>query len=233
MAEAVETANVSFAANGGTGMGYLARPSSGTHPGVVVIQEWWGLEDHIKDVVNRFAQQGFVALAPDLYHGQVTAEPDEARKLAMELVRDQAMKEMEGAIDYLLSRDDVQPKRAGVIGFCMGGGLALALACRSSKVGAVADFYGGGRDDLDMVKGLSGPLFGAFGEADSGIPLERIDALRSSLAAHGKEFEVIVYPGAPHAFFNDTRPSYRAEAASDAWQRSLELFRRALYAAPV
>jgi carboxymethylenebutenolidase len=208
----------------------VARPSGdGPDPGVIVIQEWWGLEEHIKDVARRFAAEGFVALAPDLYHGEVATEPDEARKLAMAMDRDAAAKEIEGAIAYLRSRAYVEPKKVGVIGFCMGGSLSLFTACRNPNVGAAAVFYGGSMGDLGQVKQLHGRLFGAYGEEDHGIPLERIEELRAALQAADKQYEIKVYPGAPHSFFNDTRESYRPEAARDAWAKSLELFRAELH----
>jgi carboxymethylenebutenolidase len=223
------TENVEYPSNAHTGVGYVARPEgAGPFPGVIVIQEWWGLEEHIKDVARRFAAEGFVALAPDLYHGEVATEPDEARKLAMAMDRERAAKEIDGAITYLRGLSYVEPKQVGVIGFCMGGGLALLTACRNEHVGASAVFYGGPMGDLDQVKQLHGAIFGAYGGADQGIPRERVDALRQALESAGKQAEIKVYPGAPHSFFNDTRDSYRADAAQDAWAKSLALFRQQL-----
>ena len=134
---------VEFPSNGQTAQGYLATPSSGAGPGVVVIQEWWGLVPHIKDVCDRFAAEGFAALAPDLYHGESTTEPDEAGKLMMALNIEQAAKDMSGAVDYLQASDAERGQGVGVIGYCMGGGLALVLACqRPDEVKAVAPYYG-------------------------------------------------------------------------------------------
>ncbi|HZQ35055.1 MAG TPA: dienelactone hydrolase family protein [Dehalococcoidia bacterium] len=223
------TESVTFPSNGGQGMGYLARPDDGAaHPGVVVIQEWWGLEEHIKDVARRLAREGFVALAPDLYHGRVTGEPDEARKLAMGLDRDRAVKDLDGAVDFLCGMSQVAPKQVGMVGFCMGGGLTLLMACRNADLGAAAVFYGGNMGSPDLLRQLHCPLFGAFGERDEGIPLERVEALKEGLQQSGQPVEIRIYPGAPHAFFNDTRPSYRPEAAQDAWQRTLALFHERL-----
>jgi carboxymethylenebutenolidase len=119
-------ADIHFPSNGHDAMGYLARPAGdGVHPGVVVIQEWWGLNDHMRDLTERFASAGYVALTPDLYHGRVVSEPDEARKEAMGLDRERAAKEIDGAVAYLRSQPYVSPKKIGVVGFCMGGGLAL------------------------------------------------------------------------------------------------------------
>jgi carboxymethylenebutenolidase len=225
------TEMIEYPANGATGSGYLARPDDGAqHPGVVVIQEWWGLEEHIKDVARRCAREGFVAIAPDLYHGQVTAEPDEARKLAMGLDRERAAKDMDGAVTHLQKLPSVRPQRVGMVGFCMGGSLTLFMACRNRGVGAAAVFYGGNPGGPEQLRQLQCPLFGAFGEDDESIPPDRIAALREGLQESGQPIEVIIYPGAPHSFFNDTRPSYRAEAAADAWKKTLTLFRARLHA---
>jgi carboxymethylenebutenolidase len=232
MAESLITENVEFPSNGAKGSGYIARPAGGgARPGVIVIQEWWGLEEHIKDVARRFARDGFVAIAPDLYHGKVATEPDEARKLAMAMDRERAAKDIDGAVAYLQGLPSVAPKHVGVVGFCMGGSLSLFLACRNPGVGAASVFYGGNIGEPEQLKRLNCPLFGAFGEKDDGIPMERVDALREGLKPSGQELEIKVYPDAPHSFFNDTRPSYRPEAAKDAWQKTLDLFRSHLTAA--
>lgn len=226
----VRTEQVTFPADGGTGQGYLALPEGpGPHRAVVVIQEWWGLDEHIADVTRRFAEAGFVALAPDLYHGQVAAEPDDAQKLAMGLAIPEATKEMAGAAAYLAGRDDVAPKRVGAIGFCMGGTLALVLAAASPQVGAVASFYGGRPLSADDLRTIAAPVLAIFGERDQGIPPERHAALDTTLNDLGVPHAIYVYPGAPHAFFNDNRAhSYRPEAARDAWARTLAWFEKYL-----
>jgi len=215
---------IQFAANGGDAPGYLVRPEDdGPFPGIVVIQEWWGLDDHIKDVAERFAAEGYVALAPDLYRGEVAAEPDDARRLAMELELDQALVDIQGAVNYLLAQPDVEPKQAGVIGFCMGGRLTMMMSYRGENVGAAIVFYGGGVQPTDEeLKAISAPLLGIYGEADEGIPVDRIQEWDSKLDVFGKVHEIHIYPDAPHAFFNDERPSYRATASADAWTRTLE-----------
>ena len=134
---------IEFPSNGTTGQGYLATPEVGAGPALVVIQEWWGLVDHIKDVCDRFAAEGFTALAPDLYRGESTTEPDEAGKLMMALNLERAAKDMSGAIDWLTSSDKVRGDGVGVVGYCMGGGLALVVGCqRPDQVKAVAPYYG-------------------------------------------------------------------------------------------
>jgi carboxymethylenebutenolidase len=227
------TQNITFPANGAEGSGYLARPGDDTpRPGVIVIQEWWGLDDHIRDVAERVAREGYVALAPDLYHGKFATEPDEARKLAMGMNREQAVKDLLGAVKHLLSMPQVAPKRVGCMGFCMGGSMTLALAAASPDVAAGAPFYagvvgqqpGGG----DMIGRIQAELFCAFGADDGSIPVDSVRAFEQRLRDDGKKAEVKVYEGAPHSFFNDTKPSYRAAAAHDAWERTIDLFRRTL-----
>jgi carboxymethylenebutenolidase len=217
---------VSFPASGGSGQGYLALPEGpGPHRAVVVIQEWWGVDEHIKDVVRRFAAEGYAALAPDLYHGAIAAEPDEARKLVMQMQIPEATKEMAGAAAYLAGRPDVEPKQVGAIGFCLGGSLALMLAASSPQIGAVASFYGGRELPPDQLGKIRAPVLAIFGEKDDGIPPERHAALDRAFNNSGLKHAIYVYPGAPHAFFNDARPDhYRPQAAQDAWARALAWF---------
>jgi carboxymethylenebutenolidase len=225
-----QTSMVEFAANGGSAPGYLARPEGDSPvPGVVVIQEWWGLNDHIKDVANRFANAGYAALAPDLYHGHIAAEPDEARKLAMELQYPQAIKDMQGAVNYLIAQPFVQPKQVGMIGFCMGGRLSGLMAYNGRNIGAIAAFYGvAALSDEDAAKVVV-PLLAIYGETDQGFPPDLIRANDDKLTALNKPHEVIVYPGAPHAFFSDTRPHiYHPQAAAAAWDRTLAWFKQYL-----
>ncbi|MBI2886205.1 MAG: dienelactone hydrolase family protein [Chloroflexi bacterium] len=218
------------AGNGAQVPGYLARPTTpGRYPGVVVIQEWWGLEEHIKDVARRFAGEGFVAIAPDLYHGKIAAEPDEARKLAMEMDRERATVEITSALDYLLTSGYVAGDRVGVIGFCMGGGLSLLTACKSPRVGAAVVFYGGNPNPIDQVANIKGPVLGIYGEADQGLFPDAVNQLRQALQQHRILHEVYTYPDAPHSFFCDARPQiYRGEAARDAWAKTLAFYRRHL-----
>ncbi len=219
-----DTSMIEFAANGGTAPGYLARPDAPA-PAVVVLQEWWGLNDHIKDVTRRFAEAGYAALAPDFYRGEVAAEPDEARKLAMELQYPQVQADVQGAIDYLLAQPFVQPKRIGAIGFCMGGRLVGRLAMTARDLSAAVAFYGVPALSDEEAAAVSAPLLAIYGENDGGFPPDLIRANRDKLAAAGVPHEIVVYPGAPHAFFNDARPHiYQAEAAQDAWQRTLDWF---------
>lgn len=226
----LRTETIEFPTNGETGSAYLAIPEGdGPFPGVIVVQEWWGLDAHIKDVADRFAREGFVALAPDLYHGKVTTEPDEAQKLMMSLNMPRATKELVKAAESLASRPEVAGRGIGAIGFCMGGGLALNLACESPQVRAVAPFYGANPTPVDKVRNLAGPVLVVHAEQDTWVNESVRKELESALKDAAVQHEVRVYPGTQHAFFNDTRPGvYNEEASDDAWRRALTLFRENL-----
>jgi len=223
----VRTDTVEFPADGETGRGFLALPvGDGPFPGVIVVQEWWGLDGHIKDVAERFARGGFAALAPDLYHGKVAKEPDEAQKLMMSLNTGKASNELARGGDYLASRPEAAGRGIGATGFCMGGGLALTLACDSPHIRAAAPFYGINPSPVDKVANLRGPVLAVYAENDGWVTEEVREQLRKALSQHGIEHEIKVYAGTDHAFFNDTRAEvYNRDAANDAWERVLSLFR--------
>jgi len=205
-------------------MGYLARPAGNeAKPAVVVIQEWWGLDDHIKDVARRFAEQGYVALAPDLYHGVVATEPDEARKLVMELDMAEAVKEIQRGIDFLQAQAYVAGPKVGIVGFCMGGGLVLQTALAEDDLAAGVVFYGRPLEP-DQAKQVKAPILGLYGRNDQGIPVDAVEAMHAAFNEATIQNEVHIYDGAGHAFFNNTRDSYNQQAASDAWQRALAWF---------
>lgn len=220
---------VTFKANGRTADGYLAKPSSGKGPGVVVVQEWWGLVGHITDIVDRFAAEGFVALAPDLYHGEKTKSPDDAGKLMMALNIAEAAKDLRGAADYLAGLDGVSPDRVGVVGFCMGGQLALyAATVYPERIGATVDFYGVHPSVKPDVSRLSGPVLAHFATRDKSTPPDVANALVKQIRDAGKQVEAYFYE-ADHAFFNDQRPTvYNADAAKLAWTRTVDFLRKAL-----
>jgi len=215
---------VEFKSNGGTSTGYLAGTSG---PGVIVIQEWWGLVPHITDIADRFAAEGFVALAPDMYHGEMTDEPDMAGKLLMSMNLATAGKDLSGAVDILQERTG--RTKVGVTGFCMGGGLALMAAClRPDAIAAAAPFYGGMRPDTVIEwDNLAAVVEGHYAATDRGTSApEAVKELEATLRAKGKNATFHVYPGTQHAFFNDTRPEvYDAAVAKTAWDRTLALFR--------
>lgn len=215
---------------GGTLTAYVARPAgAGRWPAVIVIQEWWGLNEHIQDVTRRFAAEGFVALAPDLYHGKVVSEPNEARKLVMQLDMDSAVREIQRGIDYLLSQPAVAGETVGVTGFCMGGGLTLMTALVEPRVGAAVPWYGQTLT-ATQAAAVKAPVQGHYGSLDGGIPVASVTRMGESLTAAGVPNEMHVYEGAQHAFFNDTRPSYSPEAAQLAWTRTLAWLRKYLRA---
>ncbi len=209
--------------------GYLAEPENGSGPGVVVIQEWWGLVDHIKDVCDRFAAEGFVALAPDLYHGKTTKSPDEAGKLMMALRIDEAERDLSAAVEYLTTLDSTTSERVGVVGFCMGGALSLYTATKNPNIGACVVFYGGHPKVKPDLPNLHAPVLGLYAEKDGFVTPDSVHQLERQLKSLGKQIEARIYPGADHAFFNDTRPEvYNAEAAADAWQRTVAFLREHL-----
>lgn len=219
--------SITFKSNGGPCTGYIAGDEG---PGLVVIQEWWGLNDHIKDLVDRFGAQGFVAIAPDLYHGESSTEPDGAGKLMMALNIVEAARDMSGAIDVLQQRTG--RTKVGVVGFCMGGGLALMAAChRPDAVAAVAPFYGlipwvGAQPDWSA---LAAKVEGHYAANDGYFTPDNVAALQAQLRDLGKDATLHVYDGVDHAFFNDTRPEvYNAAASATAWERTIDLLRTSL-----
>lgn len=214
---------VSFEANGRRVEGYLATPSA-PGPGVVVVQEWWGLVPHIQDVCDRFAAHGFLALAPDLYHGVATTEPDEAGKLMMQLKQDAALADLSGAVEHL--RQMAVGGAVGATGFCMGGALTLALAAKGG-VAAAVPFYGIPREDPGYEE-ISCPVLGHYAELDGWTP-DEVQALFADLRSKGVQAVAHIYPGTSHAFFNSTRPRVYDEAAAQlAWARTLGFFREHL-----
>jgi carboxymethylenebutenolidase len=195
----------------------------------VVIQEWWGLVPHIEQLADRLADAGFVALAPDLYHGKTTGSGDEAGKLMMSLRIDEAARDLAGAVTYLKEQAGVTGKRIGTIGFCMGGALSLYAACANPDVGACVVFYGGHPNVKPDLESLQAPVLGLFAGRDTFVSPTVVADLDHRLTALGKRHDFHTYEHAQHAFFNDSRKEvYDAGAAADAWSRTLAFFRREL-----
>ena len=216
---------VNFKSNGGTCDGYLAIPDSGSGPGVIVLQEWWGLVPHIKELCDRFAAAGYVALSPDLYHGESTTSPDDAGKLMMAINIAETEKDMAGAITHLLSLDACTSATVGVVGFCMGGQLSLYAACANSTVSACVMYYGIHPDVHPDIPSLNAPFMGFFAENDPMVTPDAAKALEKELTDAGKSADVTVYEGADHAFFNDTRSEVYHEAhAKDTWDKVLAFY---------
>jgi carboxymethylenebutenolidase len=219
---------VTFKANGRTAEGYLAKPA-GSGPGVIVIQEWWGLVPHIEKIADRFAAEGFFALAPDLYHGEKTTSPDQAGKLMMAMKIDEAAKDLAGAIDYLQQQKGVTGSKVGTVGFCMGGALSLFAASKNPDVGACVVFYGGHPNVKPDLPSLKAPVLGLWAGKDGFVTPQVVQELDQQLAKLGKRHQFHTYPNAQHAFFNDTRADvHDPTAAADAWKKTLEFFRREL-----
>ncbi len=228
MAE-ITTTTVSYKTDGGEATGYEAKPEgAGPFPGVIVIMEWWGIDPHIKDVTERFAREGYHAVAPDIYHGTVIdyENREGAMEMTRSLDRDLAVKEIDAAIRHIKGQSSSNQK-VGVIGYCMGGGLVLLTAIASNDVDAANVYYGGNPNPIELVEQIQCPILGLYAEHDE-ANRPAVPAMEEALTRYGKEHELIVYPDAPHAFFNDLRPSYREEASKDAWQRTLTFFKQHL-----
>ena len=218
MAEIVE-----FASNGGTASGYLARPSGGSGPGLLVIQEWWGVDDSLKATADRLAAAGFMALVPDLYHGEVAGhdEMDRAAHLMQSMPADRAGRDMSGAVDFLAALDDVTGDGIGVVGFCMGGMLSLIIAAnRPDRVTAVVPFYGFPQGDTepDWTK-LTAAVRGHMAEHDDFFGPEAARALEAKLQAMGKDVVLTVHPGTGHAFMgpHNALGTLNEELAAELW----------------
>jgi len=221
---------IQYKANGQTTPAYVAHPRQ-PGPGVIVIQEWWGLVPHIERVADRFAEAGFVALAPDLYHGEQARSPDEAGKMMMALRIDDAARDLAGAVDRLVEESEVTSPKGGTVGFCMGGALSLFAACGNPEVAACVVFYGGHPNVKPALASLRAPVLGLYAGKDSFVTPDVVNELDRQLTALGKRHEFHTYPDAQHAFFNDNRPEvFDPSAAGDAWARTLAFFRRELQA---
>jgi carboxymethylenebutenolidase len=208
---------------------YRAVPPSGRGAGVLVIQERWGLVDHIRDVCDRLAREGFVALAPDLYRGEAGAEPDAAGRLMMDLEIPRALGDLDAAVLELLNTHAAEGPRVGVAGFGMGGQLALAAGSRNRRIGAVADFYGVHPHVTLDLSHCEAPVLAVFAENDEFIPPEAVSRLADELEAAGVRASVRTVPGTRHAFMNDSRPDvYDATAAAEGWDAMLSFFRAEL-----
>lgn len=227
---ASETAQ--FVSDQATIKAFLAHPTQRPPaPAVVIIHEWWGLNDHIKDLARRFAGEGYVALAPDLYSrlgNKVTSDPNEAATLMNALSSQHALRDLNASVLYLKRQSFVEPLSIGVVGFCMGGTLALTLATHNSDLKAAVIFYGK-VPPIETLEYLLCPVLYHYGEQDGWVTKQEVDRLRQGLAQFGKPGEVAVYADGPHAFFNDTRPDvYREREAKQAWQRTLRFLKQHL-----
>lgn len=218
--------NVEFATNGHTAYGYLEKPETGGGPGVIVIQEWWGLTTHIADITRRLAAEGFVALAPDLYGNRVTHDREEAMKMRQQLDEAEASKILSGAVDYLIGVEGVTSQTVGAIGFCMGGGFVLSLAAEAGdKVSAAVPFYGMS-GDVDLNR-ITADVQGHYGREDRGITVESAEQAFATLAARGTGTAELNIYDAGHAFLNDENliGTYDPDNAQLAWERAVAFLR--------
>lgn len=203
---------------------YVATPASGHGPGLVVLQEWWGLVPQIRDVCDRLARAGFVAMAPDLYRGESTTDPDEAGRLMMELEIERAGRDLGATVEVLRRDPATDGAKIGCIGFCMGGQLALYAACLRPEIAAVVDCYGVHPNVSLDLEACRAKVLGVFAENDDFIPASDVRALEQALSGAGVDAKVLTYIGVQHAFLNDARPDvFDAETAAEAW-RDIETF---------
>jgi carboxymethylenebutenolidase len=221
---------VTFDSLAGKGSGYLVDPGTkGKHPGLIVIQEWWGLNDWVRDQAERYAKEGYVALAPDLYRGKIATTPDEAHELMRGMPQDRAVADLKAAFRYLADRKDVDASRIGVIGWCMGGGLALDLTLAEPKIAATVINYGHLVADPATIAKIHSPILGNFGAEDRGIPPADVKAFESALKKDNKSVDIKIYDGAGHAFMNpNNKGGYVKSAADDAQARIDKFLRESL-----
>jgi carboxymethylenebutenolidase len=225
---------IEFPTGAGSAPGYLAVPAAAHGPATIILQEWWGVDDHIRSVCDRLAAAGFFALAPDLYRGQTTTQPSEAEQKMMALSMDLAEQDMCGAAEFLASQPGVEGPGVAAVGFCLGGGLALWAAATCPNITAAVTYYyvmPHGKPDFAQIKG---PVLGHFGTADAFISLKDAKLLEMELRTAGVDVIFDKYTGAGHAFFNDTNRlgTYDAQAAERSWERTVTFLRGAL-ATPV
>jgi carboxymethylenebutenolidase len=233
MAESIRETMVQYPSGNVTMKAFVAAPNTrDRRPTVIVIQEWWGLTDHIKDIARRFAAEGYVAIAPDLYSRlghALTTDAGEAGKLMNTLKQEDGLNDLNATVNYLKSAPEVDGARIGVTGFCMGGSYALMLPCVNPEIKAAAPFYGQVPNPDAPLQKLACPVLYIYGEDDGWITKADVQRLAAALKKYNKPGEIKTYPGAPHAFFRDTDPSvYRPEAARDAWARTKAFFKQHL-----
>jgi len=207
---------------------FVAEPAdAASSPAAIVVQEWWGLNDHIRDIARRLAREGYFAIAPDLYSRQgnrLATDPNEAARLMGGLRKEDGIADLQSTVQWLRAQTETRSSRIGITGFCMGGSYATLLPCESKEIAAAAPFYGEIPPD-EKLQRLGCPIFYAYGENDGWIQRADVERMAASLKKFEKNGEVKIYQGCSHGFFNDTRPDvYRVDEAKDAWERTLKLF---------
>ncbi|HXM92903.1 MAG TPA: dienelactone hydrolase family protein [Candidatus Dormibacteraeota bacterium] len=226
-AHPVKTETVHYNSGDETVSGFLALPKGGgKHPALIVIHEWWGLNDQVKEDAQKFAAEGYVTLAVDLYRGKAATSPDEAHELMRGLPEDRGIRDLEAAFAYLAARPDVKADKIGVVGWCMGGGWAIKLAVQEPKLAACIVNYGSLPIDPENISKIKAPVLGNFGAEDRGIPPSAVRAFEKAMK---EAVDIKIYDGAGHAFENpNNKDGYRAEAAADAWNRMFAFLKRTL-----
>jgi carboxymethylenebutenolidase len=230
IADAPKTETVQFASGKETIGGFLALPDKpGPHPAMIVVHEWWGLNDWVKEQTVKLAEQGYVALAVDLYRGKVAADPSEAHELMRGMPQDRAIQDLKSGFVFLANRKDVLPNRIGSIGWCMGGGLSLQLAIHVPRLAACVVNYGSLPTDPNDIQNIIAPVLGNFGAEDRGITPADVKAFEKTMQGMNRRVDFKIYEGAGHAFENPSNTTgYRPEAAADAWARTLAFLHKAL-----
>jgi len=226
-AETTKTQTVQYPSGNETVSGYLVTPTtSGKHPAIIVIHEWWGLNDWIREQARKFGELGYVTLAVDLYRGKNTGDPAEAHELSRGLPQDRGVADLKAAFSYLASRADVEPGKIGIVGWCMGGGYSILLAQNEPKIAACVVNYGALPTDPENIAKIQAPVLGNFGADDRGIPPQAVNAFVAAMKGDGKTVDAKIYDGAGHAFENpNNKTGYRPEAAKDAWSRMVAFFK--------
>lgn len=228
-AAAPDTARVRLGSDADASEAFVAiPPGSAGAPGVIVVHEWWGLNGQIRDLARRLSRQGYVVIVPDLFGGRVARDPETAHELSRALDDEAALATLSRAARWLRAQPRTAKSRLGVVGFCMGGGLAQKFAMDEERTAAVVVFYGAPETQGARIARLAAPLQGHFGADDAGIDPQRVESFRSALERGGKTHDIHVYAGAGHAFMNEERPSYNADAARLAWVRMLAFLQKHL-----
>ena len=227
----VRTSNVDLKVNGDNAYAIVAEPDDNVrHPGIVLIQEWWGIEPHIRQLAQRLAAAGFVVAVPDLYHGKIATEPDEAQKMIM-MIRgnvERAAKEIIGALDTVKAMPNVEPKKLGLMGFCIGGFMTYYVASRYPDLGAVVPFYGAGYNPTpEEVAKVNAPVLAFYGSRDQSVPLEQVRKIERMYKEAGKDITVKVYD-AGHAFINPDHGMGNEKAAAEAWPLAVNFLKQHL-----
>jgi len=222
--------SVSYKSGDETVQGILYSPDGkGSFPGIVVIHEWWGLNDWVKEQASKLADQGYVALAIDLYRGKVATTPEEAHEIMRGLPEDRAKRDLHAAVEFLMSQSNVKKDRIASIGWCMGGGYSLDVALQEPTLTAAVINYGHLATDTESLKGIHASILGLFGGQDRGIAVDDVKKFEAQLKQAGKKVDIVIYSNAGHAFENpNNKAGYRADDAADAWKRTVSFLASAL-----